>query len=464
MITTSAGFPPSSSVTPQCQILIASWSPGKIKELKEMGRLLNVGFKTAIETGLPRLNQHGTSLEGDAEMKAISCMKATGHAVWAESSMLTVPALGGQPGFEALDWAGPTRDWSRASKVLNEVLTVKGISDRKALYESAMCFALPDGRFVTVRDNLAGKLVWPPRGHGSFDLGFYGMFVPEGETQTLLEMDWSTMANMNHRYSAFQELVKKMFEETLVDIKMIYDPMDAQNRKGLEQTECSPFQDIFELVRPPGTVIINNEYIKPYIQPGKQHLCYPFPPSPEDLEEMHDPDLIRDDCMAMISKACELRRRWSQCFRPKGKADKQRTDDCEWEDPDEYEQEAIGMLSNAYVLAQRLGDSALQALCLVNLGSMYGVSLKAVDIWAKGLELAAADSDTELAVVLLSKTAAVQARLGNARSALDTFCRALQMAKDGGLEDYHGRICCSIAQIHMQLSDFDKASPRTART
>lgn len=391
-------------------------------------------------------------------MKAISCMKATGHAVWAESSMLTVPALGGQPGFEALDWAGPSRDWSRASNVLSEILTVQGISDRKAVYECAMCFVLPNGRFVNVRDNLAGKLVWPPRGHNSFDLGFYGMFIPEGETQTLLEMDWAMMANMNHRYATFQELVKKMFEENLVDIKMIYNPMDPRNKKAQEpQTECSPLQDIFEFVRPPGTVIVNNEYIKPYIQPGKQHLCYPFPPSPEDLEEMHDPDLIRDDCIAMITKACELRRRWSQCFRQEEKADNL-SGNAEVDDPDEYEQEAIGMLSNAYVLAQRLGDSALQALCLSNLGTLYGVSLKAVDIWAKGLELAAAGEDSELAVVLLCKTASVQARLGNVRSALDTFCRALQMAKDGEMEAYHGRICCSIAQIHVQLNDYGKAS------
>ena len=420
---------------------------------------MNVGFKTAIELGLPRLNRHGATLEDDAQMKALSCMKATGHAVWADSSMLTVPALGGQPGYEALDWAGPTRDWKRASQVLNEILTVQGISDRKAQYECAMCFALPDGRFVTAKDTLAGKLVWPPRGHASFDLGFYGMFVPEGESQTLLEMEWSSMANMNHRFGAFQELVKSMFAANLVDLAMIYNPLDPCNKKEESLSECSPLQDVFELVRPAGTVIINNEYIKPYIQPGKQHLTYPLPPSPEDLEQMPDPDLLRDDCVAMITKACELRRRWSQSFRPRVKADKHAADEYGGEeDPEQYEQEAIGMLSNAYALAQRLGDRPLQALCLLNLGTLYGVSHKAVDIWAKGLGLVASEEDSELALLLLSKTAAVQARLGSARSALDTFLRALQLAKDSGLDAYQGRIYCSIAQIHVQLNEFSKVS------
>eukprot|EP00961_Rhodomonas_salina_P050528 678603-Rhodomonas_salina.1 len=97
-----------------------------------------------------------------------------------------------------------------------------------------MAFVLPDGRSVVTEDQLNGKLVWPPRcdgpaservcvcwcfcffasararaalphfrAHNRGDVeegsGFYAMFQPEGESQTLKEMDFEYMANGNHR-------------------------------------------------------------------------------------------------------------------------------------------------------------------------------------------------------------------------------------------------------------------------
>ena len=452
----SVGGSTNPGVSQQCEIVLASWNPGKVNELKEVARVLNVGLKSALEIGFHPLTVAGETLLDDAQLKAVTCAKATKYPAISDSAMLLVPSLGGLPGFDALEWAGPGRDWNRACHYLNEMLATKEAPDRKAVYECAMCFALPNGKFVTSKDSLSGKIVWPPRGQGAFDLGFYSVFVPEGESRTLLEMEWCSMANMNHRYYAFQELVKQMFIAELVDLKIVYNPLDTRNKGNQDaEFETSPLQDVLEAVRPPGTAIVNNEYIKPYVQPGKQHISYPSVPCEEDLEEMHDPDVIRDDCLKMIHKGCELRRRAELCRHEICSANvNQGVKDCD--EADELEREAVQMLENARYIAQRLNEPSLEAVCLSNLGTFYGESAKAIELWKKALQLAESVEDAELAVVLICKTASVQESLGNAMGALDTFVRALQIVKDQDLEAYQGRIYCSIAEIHFKLKEYTK--------
>jgi hypothetical protein len=163
-------------------------------------------------------------------------------------------------------------------------------AERKAQYECAMCFALPDGRYVTATDNLNGKIVWPPR-HGTSGATseVYSVFVPEGEARTLSEMGFDVMANQNHRHACFSALVKQMFLERLCDCRMTYNGFKDPGE--LEQNTY--VQEILEFVRPRGTNIVKNEYIMPYSQQGKDYVMYPSLPDEETLETQLDPEGLR---------------------------------------------------------------------------------------------------------------------------------------------------------------------------
>lgn len=153
--------------------------------------------------------------------------------------------------------------------------------DMRASYHCTMSLAFPNGRKVTVTDTLNGKLAWPPRGQATAGSGFYSMFVAEGESQTLQEMNLSAfeaMANSNHRFGAFEELVKALFRADMVTSKVAHNPFTAYRMKtkfAHEPEPLTPLQDIFEYVRPPGTEIVNNEYIKPYVNSDSSHVLYP---------------------------------------------------------------------------------------------------------------------------------------------------------------------------------------------
>ena len=149
--------------------------------------------------------------------------------------------------------------------------------DMRATYHCTMTLAFPSGKKLTVSDALSGKLVWPPRGEATQGSGFYSIFIPEGEAQTLQEMNlgaFEAMANSNHRFGAFEEMVKGMMGADMAEVAVLYNPLAAyrDKYKHMAHEPCTPLQDLFEYVRPPGTDIVNNEYIKPYVNDNSRHM------------------------------------------------------------------------------------------------------------------------------------------------------------------------------------------------
>ena len=86
---------------------------------------------------------------------------------------------------------------------------------RRCRFVSVLCLAWPDGHTETFRGEVAGTIVWPPRGDRGF--GFDPIFQPEGYDSTFGEMTaeekhgWrpGDAQALSHRARAF-----KLFAET----------------------------------------------------------------------------------------------------------------------------------------------------------------------------------------------------------------------------------------------------------
>ena len=121
-------------------------------------------------------------------------------------SGLVVPALGGTPGIYSARWAGPDKDFAAAMARVQREL---GDRDRGASFVAVLALAWPDGEIALFRGEVAGGLVWPPRGERGF--GYDPMFVPEGGTLTFGEMDPDEKHRISHRARAFARLVEACF-------------------------------------------------------------------------------------------------------------------------------------------------------------------------------------------------------------------------------------------------------------
>ncbi len=195
---------------PRCfagdRLVIASHNPGKVEEITALMAPYAVEIVSAGTLGLPEPEETGDSFEANAALKARASAAASGLPALADNSGLVVPGLGGSPGIYSARWAGPSKDFRIAMERVHRGL---GDRDRAASFVAVLALASPDGGIALFRGEVAGCLVWPPRGTSGF--GYDPMFVPTGYTQTFGEMEPGRKHRISHRARAFAKLVEACF-------------------------------------------------------------------------------------------------------------------------------------------------------------------------------------------------------------------------------------------------------------
>jgi XTP/dITP diphosphohydrolase len=184
------------------RLVIASHNQGKVEEISALLAPFAIATIPAASLGIPEPEETGDSFEANAALKARAAAEASGLPVLADDSGLVVPALGGAPGIYSARWAGEAKDFRLAMARVHREL---GDRDRSASFVAVLAFAWPDGDLELFRGEVAGNLVWPPRGERGF--GYDPMFVPEGGVETFGEMEPAERHRSNHRGRAFAKLV-----------------------------------------------------------------------------------------------------------------------------------------------------------------------------------------------------------------------------------------------------------------
>ena len=168
------------------KIVVATHNAGKLAEIRDLLAPHGIDAVSAGDLDLPEPEETGETFEANAAIKALAAALASGLPALADDSGLCVAALGGQPGIFSARWAGEDKDFGRAMRTIEELLSQEASGDRRAHFVAALCLAWPDGHTETVRGEVHGQLVWPPR--GSLGFGYDPMFLPEGESRTFGEM------------------------------------------------------------------------------------------------------------------------------------------------------------------------------------------------------------------------------------------------------------------------------------
>jgi XTP/dITP diphosphohydrolase len=194
------------------KIVIATHNKGKLEEFAALLKPYGVEAVSAGQLGLPEPEETETTFAGNARIKALSAMKASGLIAVSDDSGLCVEALDGEPGVYTADWAGPDRDWNRAMRLVEEKLQAKGATTpgkRRAYFSSTLSVMWPDGTERIYEGRAHGTLAWPPR--GQLGHGYDPMFVPAGETRTFAELAPEEKNRISHRARALEQLVRDLF-------------------------------------------------------------------------------------------------------------------------------------------------------------------------------------------------------------------------------------------------------------
>ncbi|MDR3493078.1 MAG: RdgB/HAM1 family non-canonical purine NTP pyrophosphatase [Ancalomicrobiaceae bacterium] len=194
------------------RLVIATHNAGKLAEFRDLTAPYQLDLVSAGELELPEPEETGMSFEENAALKALAAARASGHNALADDSGLCVEALGGEPGIYSARWAGSDRNFARAMRNVDELLSTKGVTGeagRRAYFVAVLCLAHPDGSTELFRGEVHGTLVWPPRGNKGF--GYDPMFRPDGYHETFGEMPaeakhgWTSGSEaLSHRARAFK--------------------------------------------------------------------------------------------------------------------------------------------------------------------------------------------------------------------------------------------------------------------
>ncbi|MCZ6603577.1 MAG: RdgB/HAM1 family non-canonical purine NTP pyrophosphatase [Alphaproteobacteria bacterium] len=199
-------------------LVIATHNPGKVAEIAELVEPFGIEVHSAIEMGLEEPDESGLTFEANALIKARAAATGAGLPALADDSGLTVDVLKGAPGIYSSRLAGPDKDFAVAME------RVKGMAEEQGatLHEIAqgtsptakficvLALAMPDGEAQIFTGEVAGALVWPPRGANGF--GYDPIFQPFGEELTFGEMDRDAKHAISHRADAFRKLTQVFFD------------------------------------------------------------------------------------------------------------------------------------------------------------------------------------------------------------------------------------------------------------
>ena len=189
------------------KVVLASGNPGKVREIGEMLKALDIEVVPQSEFDVPEADETGTTFVENAIIKARNAAHYTGLPAIADDSGIEVDALNGAPGVYSARYSGPgATDRSNNDKMLAELSGVEGPA-RSARYQAILVYMSHAGDPTPLisQGSWEGLILEQPRGENGF--GYDPIFyVPEYDCSSA-ELSPELKNQLSHRGKALRKLV-----------------------------------------------------------------------------------------------------------------------------------------------------------------------------------------------------------------------------------------------------------------
>lgn len=193
------------------KIILASNNKGKIAEVKEILKDMNVEVISMKEAGLDvDIEENGITFEENALIKAEAIMKMTGEITIADDSGLEVDYLNKEPGIYSARYMGHDTSYDiKNNAIIQRLDGVKG-TDRSARFVCAMAVVFPDGKNIIARGTMEGLIADKPMGENGFGYDPI-MYLPEYQ-KTSAQLSSEEKNKISHRGKALEKLKTQLQE------------------------------------------------------------------------------------------------------------------------------------------------------------------------------------------------------------------------------------------------------------
>ena len=191
------------------RIVFATGNAGKMREIKRILGDLGVEIVSMKEAGIATdAEENGKTYEENALIKARAVAALTGDCVLADDSGLEIDYLNKEPGIYSARYMG--EDTSYRIKNANLIERLEGVPDEKrtARFVCAIAAVLPNGKELTVRAAIEGRIGYEEKGEGGF--GYDPIFyVPELKKSTA-ELTEDEKNSVSHRGKALRLMKEEL--------------------------------------------------------------------------------------------------------------------------------------------------------------------------------------------------------------------------------------------------------------
>ncbi|MCI9323740.1 MAG: RdgB/HAM1 family non-canonical purine NTP pyrophosphatase [Lachnospiraceae bacterium] len=198
------------------RIVFATGNAGKIREIQAILADLGLEVVSMKEAGVSAdIEEDGCTYEENALIKSravAACLKKAGRlegtVVMADDSGLEIDYLNKEPGVFSARYMG--EDTSYRIKNANLVGRLEGVEEarRTARFVCAIAAVLPDGRELTSRGVIEGRIGYEEKGSNGF--GYDPIFYVPEFGRTTAELTEEEKNRVSHRGSALRQMKQQL--------------------------------------------------------------------------------------------------------------------------------------------------------------------------------------------------------------------------------------------------------------
>ena len=198
------------------KVIVATGNEGKMDEIRQILGGENIAFASLKDENLQDVEivEDGSTFEENAIIKARKISDITGQMVLADDSGLEVDYLDKAPGIYSARYMG--EDTSYEVKNNHIIKLLEGVPEEKrtARFVCAMACAFPDGRTITTRGVIEGRIGYEERGPNGF--GYDPIFYVPEYGCTTSELPPEEKNKISHRGRALKAMYQELVAEKVL--------------------------------------------------------------------------------------------------------------------------------------------------------------------------------------------------------------------------------------------------------
>lgn len=190
-------------------MIFATGNAGKMKEIRMIMADTGMEVLSMKEAGIEiDIEENGSTYEENALIKARAVAALADTLVLADDSGLEVDWLDREPGVLSARYMG--EDTLYSVKNANIIGRLEGVPDEKrtARFVCAIAAVFPDGRELTVRAAIEGRIGYEEKGSNGF--GYDPIFYVPGLRKTTAELTEEEKNQVSHRGKALRLMKEEL--------------------------------------------------------------------------------------------------------------------------------------------------------------------------------------------------------------------------------------------------------------